>query len=68
MSESYKEMSRQCIEISRSYIEMSHSYTEMSHSYIEIVNMIRIYRNHTLQTDPRHYEEEPQNTNSHKPP
>ena len=24
--------------------------------------------NHTLQTNPRHREEEPQNTNSHKPP
>ena len=28
--------------------------------------MIRNYHNHTLQTNPRHREEEPQNTNSHK--
>ena len=28
--------------------------------------MNRKYRNHTLQTDPRHREEELQNTNSHK--
>ena len=26
------------------------------------------YHNHTLQTNPRHHEEEPQNTNSHKTP
>ena len=27
--------------------------------------MIRKYHNHTLQTNPRHYEEVPQNTNHH---
>ena len=29
------------------------------------VCMIRKYHNHTLQTNPRHHEEEPQSTNSH---
>ena len=28
--------------------------------------MIKKYHNHTLQTNPMHGEEEPQNTNSHK--
>ena len=28
--------------------------------------MIRKYHNHTVQTNPQHNEEEPQNTNSHK--
>ena len=30
------------------------------------VSMIWKYRNHTLQTNPRHHEEELQNTNIHK--
>ena len=30
------------------------------------VSMIRKYHNHTLQTNPRHHEEEPQNTDCHK--
>ena len=29
--------------------------------------MTRKYHNHTLQTNPGHHEEEPQNTNTHKP-
>ena len=28
----------------------------------------RVYHDHTLQTNPRHREEGPQNTNSHKTP
>ena len=30
--------------------------------------MTRKYHNHTLQTNPRHSEQEPQNTDSHKTP
>ena len=30
------------------------------------VNMIRKYQIHTLQSNPRHHVEEPQNTNSHQ--
>ena len=32
------------------------------------VSMIRKYHNNTLQTNPRHREEEPQNNNNHKTP
>ena len=35
---------------------------------IKQVNMTRKYHNHTLQTNPRHREDEQQNTNSHKAP
>ena len=30
------------------------------------LSMTRKYRNHTMQTNPRHNEEEPQNNNNHK--
>ena len=33
---------------------------------LQKVSMMRIYHNHTLQTNPWWREEEPQNTNSHK--
>ena len=36
------------------------------HSYLGAWSMIREYPNHTLQTNPRYCEEDPQNTNSHK--
>ena len=32
------------------------------------VSMIRKYHNHKLQTNPRHCDQEPQNTNSRKTP
>ena len=35
---------------------------------IKQVSMTRNYHNHTLQTNPRHGEDEQQNTNSHKAP
>ena len=34
----------------------------------ETVSMSKYYHNHTLQSDPRYREEEPQKTNSHKTP
>ena len=59
-------------ELTKGYILILKNKTKSeSHTYIvteKKLDMIRKYHNHTLHTNPRHHEEEPQSNNNHKTP